>query len=170
MPTGVKELQDLVEFLNHDREILMSENKKLKELLENNPWREKYYEVISELDQIKPLQLLQSKGKNTPKRPEESKNIPKRSEESKKNPHQIRVSLKSQAVSSVTSPQSKTTTLQKVNSGNMQSKLDVTISKAYKALITCERIRSPSGKRFLSSDFSLNSSRFGTPKRSKRKQ
>ena len=36
IPKDVKELQDLVEFLNYDREILMSENKRLKALLENN--------------------------------------------------------------------------------------------------------------------------------------
>ena len=163
MPKDVKELQDLVEFLNYDREILMNENKRLKALVENNTWEKKYYEVLAKLESNDPTppesNTINKKEKNPIKKPKE---IPQ-------NTRRIRVSLKSNAAQALLSPKSPSTTLTKAKSGYIQSKLDVTISKAYNTLITYENNRSTSKKRMTSADASLNSSRFGTPKRSRRK-
>ena len=163
IPKDVKELQDLVEFLNYDREILMSENKRLKALLENNEWEKKYYEILEKLE------TETKKNKDSKKNPEIKQKIDaNKVNDTKGKSRRIRVTLKSQKASTVASPVGQTKSLAKASSGYMKSNLDVTISKACKTLITYERNRSTSKKRVGSPDTSFNSSRFGTPKRSRK--
>ena len=49
----VQELQELVEFINYDRSILLSENQRLTQLVNDNPWKEKYLKIQELLDREK---------------------------------------------------------------------------------------------------------------------
>ena len=46
----VQELQELVEFINYDREILLSENQRLTRMIEENPWKGKCIVLQEELE------------------------------------------------------------------------------------------------------------------------
>ncbi|OMJ77794.1 hypothetical protein SteCoe_22544 [Stentor coeruleus] len=168
IPKDIKQLQDLVDFLTYDREILINENKRLKEIVEKNPWEKKYYEVLEKLEALQKTQGNSKKPSEPSKKLSDTRKQPKISiEETKKTTRRIRVSLKSSTPSAVLSPVASTKTLNKANLEFTQSKLDVTINKAYKTLITEKNQRKSSANknRVTSPNTSLNMSRFGTPGR-----
>ena len=51
--TEIQELQELVEFINYDRSILLSENQRLMQQINENPWHEKYFKIQELLEQEK---------------------------------------------------------------------------------------------------------------------
>jgi glucan-binding YG repeat protein len=162
--SSLKELKELVEFLNYDREILMIENKRLKDLVETNPWEKRYYEVLAKL-KSKQNNLRETKSPVETKLKYHDKDLGV----SKIKVRNIKVSLKSQTVSALASPINNSKSLAKTGSGVIGSKLDVTITKAHNTIISCKNNRPVSKQRVFSPTVSLNSSRFGTPKRSKKK-